>query len=69
MAESEAWPVHARLLGLVRCGFTYGDAWHMSPMDSSRFVSIYNALSIPAPEREGGVVMGGKSDADRIFGG
>lgn len=69
MAEVDAWPVHSRILGLVRCGFSYGDAWHMSPIDSSRYVSIFNALSIPDEERESGVVMGGVSDADALFGG
>ena len=52
---------------LMSFGFSYQDAYHMSPRDYRRYAGINAAYSIPADEREGGVRLGTKADADRMF--
>lgn len=54
-------------MSLMGAGFSYGDAYHMTPRDTRRFMGIYNAWSIPSKEREGGVRLGSVDDAAREF--
>lgn len=52
--EVEAWPDEARIASLMQSGFTYSEAFHMSPRDYRRFSGIFAAWAIPPDRRSGG---------------
>lgn len=52
---------------LMSFGFSYSDAFHMSPRDYRRYAGINAAFSIPAKERVDGVRRGTQADADAFF--
>ena len=48
-------------------GFSYQDAYHMSPRDYRRYAGISAAYSIHPDDREGGVRIATQADVDRTF--
>ncbi len=48
------WPDETKILSLMRVGFTYSEAFHMSPRDARRYTAIQYASSISQKEREEG---------------
>ena len=61
------WREESRVVSLMSFGFSYQDAYHMSPRDYRRYAGINAAYSIPADEREGGARMATQADVDRTF--
>lgn len=64
--EDETWPEQADVLALMGQGFTYDEAWHMSPRDHRRYVALAHAWSIPPDMRRERPVRGHKGM--RVFG-
>lgn len=64
--EERAWPDETQILAVMRCGFTYEEAWTMSPRDCRRYLAIERALSIPSDQRTGAVRIGRKGES--VFG-
>jgi hypothetical protein len=56
--EEKAWPTEARILALMGAGFSYAEAWGMSPRDAKRYSAISAAWAIPPDERVGQVRRG-----------
>jgi len=48
-------------------GFSYTEAFHMSPRDYRRYAGIHSAWSIPPDQRVGGVRSATQADIDRTF--
>lgn len=65
--EAEVWHEEAQVTTLMSFGFSYQDAYHMSPRDYRRYAAINAAYSIPADEREGGLRLATQADVDRTF--
>ena len=65
--EEEAWPDEAKIASLMAFGFTFTEAFHMSPRDYRRYASIQASWSIPKDQREGGVRMATQADVDKTF--
>lgn len=64
--EEKTWPVEARILSLMGAGFSYDEAWRMSPRDATRYAAIGAAWAIPPNERVGQVRRG--KSGQSIFG-
>lgn len=41
----------------MNAGFTYSEAWRMSPRDATRYLAIGAAWAIPPDERDGQVTL------------
>lgn len=54
-------------MALIGAGFSYWDAYHMSPRDTRRYLGVYNAWSIPSDQRDGGVRIASASDIAAEF--
>lgn len=65
--EEEAWPDEAKVAALMTMGFSYTEAFHMSPRDYRRYAGIHAAWSIPPDQRVGGVRKATQADIDRTF--
>lgn len=67
LAETVTWPHQSRIAALMHHGFSYDEAYHMSFADYRRYNAIFNAWSIPADKRDGGVVKATQADIDKYF--
>lgn len=56
--EERTWPEESAILSVMAHGFSYAEAWHMSPRDYRRFSALASAWSIPEDERMGTVRIG-----------
>ena len=65
--EVDAWPEEARIASLMQSGFTYAEAFHMSPRDYRRFSGIFSAWAIPRSERGDGTRKATASDIRAEF--
>lgn len=65
--EVDAWEEEARMASLMQNGFTYSEAFHMSPRDYRRYSGIFAAWSIPASEREEGARAATNADIRAEF--
>lgn len=52
----------------MSCGFTYGDAYHMSLRDFRRYVGIFSSWQVPEKDREDGVRLATNDDLKALFG-
>jgi hypothetical protein len=68
LVETEAWQAEAKVCLLMRMGFTYEEAWHMSYLDYRRYSAINYASSIPEDKRIGGAKIATQADISREFG-
>jgi hypothetical protein len=65
--ETDAWPEEAQIVSAMGCGFSYAEAFHMSPRDARRYVGIYAASRIPPDDMVGGTRVATASDVDQAF--
>ena len=66
--EADTWRSEAQILALMGCGFSFEDAWHLSPLDTRRFVAINGAWAIPPEDRISGAVLGTADQLKALMG-